>query len=681
MISRRKREPPRATVLFLLGFLIMLLVDAAPAHAAAQIDLEVPASLDCLIDEDCSITAPGLTVVNHSPMPVRLSDARFLAAQSDHGDGISLSIGYQDAAMAENDHQEDPEGIWVEREPLVLDGASSVSLDVMVHARPERQDELVRAAAQQEVQLGTIRLTFAQIEPIVATFSSGGTLYFSDGYPDDGQIADGFVRDQWEFYPCRAMSESEVPWRAYGEHIASVVALEPIEPLYTANWFSGCSRLESVDLAKLTTAQTLDTSNMFKNCSALGAIDMGTWDTASVRDATGMFSGCTDLEFITIGDAFTLAGSFPSHTEQEMPHADGGWYALSTEKRYMPSTIPQRAADTYCAVLPALFTYYPTGTVIITRGRPTGQEAASAGCAYGTEAYQSRIPEFGRHTDLLDGDGAVPWFSMVSDTTINPSRVLIVDTIYPTTLFRFFREMYRVSQLDVSRIDTTYCTTARGAFYDMVNLESIVGISSWNVSNISDISYLFGMCSFLQTIDLTSWRTSSLEDMSYLFYGCNELSSIEGIGSFDVTHVIDAAYCFSDFGYVSTLDLSGWDTRNCPREGFESFIQPTYFLDEVYIGKNFTFTDILERWGVPFAILDHPETAQANGLLAAPISAQGVLHEAFDDASASSEALSVPSSSFKAVASNELASGSSSSEDDVSCPDAGPDVDPREPTT
>ena len=80
-------------------------------------------------------------------------------------------------------------------------------------------------------------------------------------------------------------------------------------------------------------------------------------------------------------------------------------------------------------------------------------------------------------------------------------------------------------------------------------------ISSWDVSNVVDMSYMFNNCHFNQPIN--SWNVSNVRDMSYMFSNSNFESEIE---EWDVSNVTSMQGMF----YYSLFngDISSWDVSN-----------------------------------------------------------------------------------------------------------------------
>ncbi len=83
-------------------------------------------------------------------------------------------------------------------------------------------------------------------------------------------------------------------------------------------------------------------------------------------------------------------------------------------------------------------------------------------------------------------------------------------------------------------------------------------ISNWDVSNVSDISWMFlELSSFNQ--DISQWNTSNVIDMSYMFAEAESFN--HDLSSWDVSNVTDMSFMF---GVASSFNqpLAGWNTSN-----------------------------------------------------------------------------------------------------------------------
>ena len=59
-------------------------------------------------------------------------------------------------------------------------------------------------------------------------------------------------------------------------------------------------------------------------------------------------------------------------------------------------------------------------------------------------------------------------------------------------------------------------------FRECSSLKSI-DLSSFNTTNVNDMSGMFRECSSLKSIDLSSFNTTNVNNMSYMFYECSSL--------------------------------------------------------------------------------------------------------------------------------------------------------------
>ena len=100
-------------------------------------------------------------------------------------------------------------------------------------------------------------------------------------------------------------------------------------------------------------------------------------------------------------------------------------------------------------------------------------------------------------------------------------------------------------------------------------LTEISGISDWDTSSVTNMSYMFqfaGRSATTFTLDLSSWDTSSVTSMNNLFTNAGRNATTWSIGdlsSWDTSSVTNMSYIFSSAGYsvtTFTLDLSSWDT-------------------------------------------------------------------------------------------------------------------------
>ena len=91
-----------------------------------------------------------------------------------------------------------------------------------------------------------------------------------------------------------------------------------IQPLTTKKWFSGCSKLASVEgLSKLDTSKATDMSGMFSSCGGLTSLDVSKFDTAKVTNMSFMFQGCWGLTSLVLSSFDTANATSMADMFQE----------------------------------------------------------------------------------------------------------------------------------------------------------------------------------------------------------------------------------------------------------------------------------------------------------------------------------------------------------------------------
>lgn len=69
-------------------------------------------------------------------------------------------------------------------------------------------------------------------------------------------------------------------------------------------------------------------------------------------------------------------------------------------------------------------------------------------------------------------------------------------------------------------------TTCSSLFSDLIALTTIIGIEDWDVSNATDMSYMFSNCKSLTTLDLSDWDVHNVTNMQRMFDSCYSLATL-----------------------------------------------------------------------------------------------------------------------------------------------------------
>ena len=67
-----------------------------------------------------------------------------------------------------------------------------------------------------------------------------------------------------------------------------------------------------------------------------------------------------------------------------------------------------------------------------------------------------------------------------------------------------------------------------GLFGDGDTLKQIIGLNTWDTSNITDMNGMFYGCNIITTLDLSSFDTSNVTNMDFMFKNCNNITTAYG---------------------------------------------------------------------------------------------------------------------------------------------------------
>ena len=115
-----------------------------------------------------------------------------------------------------------------------------------------------------------------------------------------------------------------------------------------------------------------------------------------------------------------------------------------------------------------------------------------------------------------------------------------------------------INTWDVSLItDMSYLFNAVFTFND--------DISNWDVSNVTDMEKMF--CQSGYNNSLEGWDVSNVSNMNSMFYWANTFTGI-GLENWDVSGAVDMTAMFGQ-NHAFNRDISGWNTSNVERTTHE----------------------------------------------------------------------------------------------------------------
>ena len=112
--------------------------------------------------------------------------------------------------------------------------------------------------------------------------------------------------------------------------------------------------------------------------------------------------------------------------------------------------------------------------------------------------------------------------------------------------------------IDISGWDTSNVINMSYMFNRCTKLKKIVGIENLDVSKLEKANFMFDSCENLVELDLTNWNPKLLQKTRYMFYGCSNLKIIKNIENWQLPNIKNVSYMFCNCTKLD-VDLSNWD--------------------------------------------------------------------------------------------------------------------------
>ena len=131
-------------------------------------------------------------------------------------------------------------------------------------------------------------------------------------------------------------------------------------------------------------------------------------------------------------------------------------------------------------------------------------------------------------------------------------------------------------------------------FYGFENLEQIVGLDNLNTENVTNMYYMFTMCSSLSELDLSNFKTQEVQTMNGMFAGCNSLTVLD-LSGFNTQNVWEMSSMFAGCTSLKTLNIANFNTGNVST--LEGMFSGSNALSSLVLGTDYRFTSINEDHG------------------------------------------------------------------------------------
>ena len=371
--------------------------------------------------------------------------------------------------------------------------------------------------------------------------------------------------------------------------------------------FSGCGKLEGIDLGMLDTSSVTIMNSMFSYCEGLKRLDLSNFDTSNVKDLAYMFSNCMLLEKIDVSsfifdNVTDVTGMFDSCRNLKN--------IIFPDKINTENVTNMMSMFQYCTSLEDLdLSMFSTVNVtdvqnmfyhcesLRTLDLSSFELPNMTNCGGMLDFYSNldwiktpfnvtqRIP-FTANCDLYDIDTlekvtAVPAGDSTSHTY---AQSLILPTTWKTevnallpsgkTVFNNLSRIYffdditqiegaSVTYTNLGKLSTNidvYYFEQEGflAFYAPMKIKlpanssnlfsnlsiKTIDIKNTSTSGVTNMSWMFAKCSRLTGVNFGDLDTSSVTNMSYMFYNCSSMIGVYMVNQ-NTSNVTNMAAMFS----------------------------------------------------------------------------------------------------------------------------------------
>lgn len=313
--------------------------------------------------------------------------------------------------------------------------------------------------------------------------------------------------------------------------------------------FHGCFTIPTLDVSTWNVSSAIDTSELFGKCYVVQTLDVLNWDTSSLVKATGMFHACYLVSELVV----------TNWDVSKVENMSRMFYACRSITEFI---------------------------------LPDWNTSSLENCS------------------MMFIDGAALTELNLQNWVFTPALPNLAG------MFAYCPALYtvNVSNWDISNV-TSFDKTA--SFYDLKFYYSGYGyrsvfsrsnlieldLLSWDVSNLTDINYLFEICKELHTIHVSNWDTLTSTSFAGTFYYCLSFVEIPDITYWDVSNGVDFSYMFYSCTALYSLDIHNWNVAT--GHTFDSMFRSTTALRDLVI-TNWTpvqgviFDSMFESTGLDF---------------------------------------------------------------------------------
>lgn len=155
-----------------------------------------------------------------------------------------------------------------------------------------------------------------------------------------------------------------------------------------------------------------------------------------------------------------------------------------------------------------------------------------------------------------------------------------------------------LTKIDLSSWDTSNVTDMSATFQNYTSITSL-DVSNFNTGKVTDMGYMFNNCYSLTSLDLSNFNTTNVTNMESMFQSCTSLTNLD-VSSFNTSKVGGYGGFKNMFSYcnsLETLDISNFDFSNV-KEGSYYGLNSLFFQCSKLSTINFPPTVTFNNSGI-----------------------------------------------------------------------------------
>ena len=128
---------------------------------------------------------------------------------------------------------------------------------------------------------------------------------------------------------------------------------------------------------------------------------------------------------------------------------------------------------------------------------------------------------------------------------------------------------------------------AKSMFYGNEKLTELA-VEDWDMSEVTDASYMFSFCKKLGDIDFSKWDVSKVQKFNNMFKHAQAMTTLD-LSSWDTSSADDMNHMFANCGKLKYLDISGFDTSNVTTMAWMFY---EIEAEKIYVGDKWSLDSI-----------------------------------------------------------------------------------------